>query len=59
MGVPWVHYLSEGLVPAPPFWLEHIARVRAAVMPGGVFATHGGTFLSLALVQGGGGRTCP
>lgn len=58
-GVPWEHFLSGGAVPAPAFWTEHLRTLQAHTSPGGPWAAAGGVFLSLSLVNHGGGRTCP
>jgi hypothetical protein len=58
-GIPWEHYLSGGSVPKPAFWSEHVARLKAGTAPGGPWHCAQGVFLSLTLVQHGGGRSCP
>jgi hypothetical protein len=58
-GVPWAHFMSNGTVAAPAFWTAHVARLRAATIEGGPWATASGSFLTLSLVNHGLGRTCP
>lgn len=58
-GVPWEHFLSGGTTPPAAFWTEHIRHVIASTSAGGPWAAPRGAFLSLSLVNHGGGRTCP